>query len=289
MANLLMVILEDVEKLPKLLAAWKRIGVPGVTLLHSVGGYRAESWLNRVGLGGLSRLFEGEIQQRTLLSVIDDDVLLERAIAEADEAVDGFDRPHSGILFVVPVARTLGLKKWTQTREHPSPTPPPMSPETLKHKTVADIMDVLKLAPAVVRVDDSLEQVIRTMLAHADVQVVAVVNEVDRLVGLIDVFTLADTFLLTFFPEEFLSHMTSLEQVEAFAQHTHIKQAADIMLEPAWVQLDDSVAKAFHIMHERRLVGLPVVDEGYHVIGYINLLELMSVCMRTRKEEQGRE
>lgn len=289
MANLLVVILEDLEKLPELMAAWKRIGVPGVTLLHSVGGYKAESWLRRMGLGGLGRLLEGgEVTQRTLLSVIDDDDLLEQAIAEADEVVDGFDRPHSGILFVVPVSRALGLRKWTQKaspdvqKEEAAPTRPRMD------QTVADIMAVLRLEPTVVHVDDPLEKVIRSMLTHPQVQVVAVVNEVDRLVGLIDVFTLADAFLLTVFPEAFLSHMTELEQVEEFARRTHIKQASDIMQEPAWVHVEDNIADAFRVLHERKLSGIPVVDEHYHVTGYISLLELMGVCIGVPPKEERR-
>jgi CBS-domain-containing membrane protein len=32
-------------------------------------------------------------------------------------------------------------------------------------------------------------------------------------------------------------------------------------------------------MHDHHLPGLPVVDDEYHVVGYINLLELMAVCI----------
>jgi hypothetical protein len=32
-------------------------------------------------------------------------------------------------------------------------------------------------------------------------------------------------------------------------------------------------------MHDHDLPGLPVVDDRYHVTGYINLLELMAVCL----------
>ena len=106
---MLIVILHDLERLPAVLEAWKSIGVPGVTLTKSVGGYQAESWLDRIGLG---RIFEHEeAQQRVLISVIPNEDLLERAISEADEIVGGFDRPDSGILFAVPVSHALGIQK----------------------------------------------------------------------------------------------------------------------------------------------------------------------------------
>lgn len=287
MAQLLVVILHDLARLPALLTAWKEVGVPGVTLLHSLGGYQAESWLRRMGLGGLGRLLErGEVQQRTLLSLIADEALLERAIAVADEVVQGFDRPDSGVLFVVPVSRALGLRKWGEpTGEGVEAPPPTRIPLTIDRTTpVSTIVDVLRLEPAIVRADAPLEAVVNKMLAHYPVHLACVVNEEERLVGVIDVVTLADVALLAMFPEEFLSELTVLEQVEDFARRTQIRRAADIMLDPAWVRMDDTVQDAFHVIHQRKLPGVPVVDDRYHVIGYINLLELLGACLRIKRE-----
>ncbi|MBT4754242.1 MAG: hypothetical protein HON98_00985, partial [Chloroflexi bacterium] len=47
-----------------------------------------------------------EVQTRTLIAVIEDENLLNQAIAEAERVVGGFDRPNSGLLFVLPVARS---------------------------------------------------------------------------------------------------------------------------------------------------------------------------------------
>jgi hypothetical protein len=64
MSHLLVVILDDLERMADLLKAWQAIGVPGVTILESVGGYRVSTWLSRVGLGALDRLFEAEEVRR---------------------------------------------------------------------------------------------------------------------------------------------------------------------------------------------------------------------------------
>lgn len=288
MTYLLVVILEDLERLPALLKAWRRIGVPGVTLLSSVGGYRAETWLTRVGLGGLSRLFEGgEVKQRTLLSLIDDDTLLEQAIAEADRVVEGFDRPHSGILFVLPVARALGLKKWGPEEAEAAPPEPAVEARVVagvdRSQTVADLMDVLDLTPVIVSADAPLEEIVSAMLAEPDVFVACVVNEEKHLIGLIDTVTLADAFLLHIFPEEFLSELSQLKDVEEFARRTRTRKAADIMREPVWVKVTDTIERAFHLLHKHRLPGIPVVDDHYHVVGYINLLELMGLCLQASR------
>ncbi len=291
MAYLLVVILEDLNRLPQLLKAWRSIGVPGVTLLSSVGGYRTETWLARMGLSALSRLLEGgEVKQRMLLSLIEDEELLERAIAEADAIVEGFDRPHSGILFVLPVHHALGVRKRGQRGEEALPGQEvseaeealPAPPRNLlRDQTVADLMEVLDLTPVVVSTDASLEEIIGAMLAEPDVSVACVVNEEKRLVGLIDAVTLADAFLLTIFPEEYLSELSDLKEVEEFARRTGMRQAADIMREPVWVKVTDTIQQAFHLLHKHKLPGIPVVDDRYRVVGYINLLELMGLCVRS--------
>jgi hypothetical protein len=60
MTHLLIIILDDLERMPTLLQAWRAIGVPGVTILESVGANRAITWFGRVGLGALDRLFEAD-------------------------------------------------------------------------------------------------------------------------------------------------------------------------------------------------------------------------------------
>ena len=112
MTHLLAVILDDLEHMPYLLKAWWAIGVPGVTILESVGADRASKWLSRMGLEALDRLFEAKgVSRRTLLAAIEDEDLLARAIAEAERVVGGFDRPHSGLLLALPVAQARGLHK----------------------------------------------------------------------------------------------------------------------------------------------------------------------------------
>jgi CBS domain-containing protein len=56
--------------------------------------------------------------------------------------------------------------------------------------------------------------------------------------------------------------------------------AGDAMQAPAWVKRGERVKDAFKRMHENRLPGLPMVDERYRVVGYINLLGLLAMCLQ---------
>lgn len=280
MYHLLIVILDDLHVLPDLLKAWREAGVPGVTILQSAGGYRTETWLARMGLGALERLFEAEeVRRRTVLALVDDEEVLARAIAEAERVVGGFDRPHSGLLMVLPVSQALGLKK-----RPPEARPllePALRPEwAMRRDTpVGEAAAILHLEPTLVPADLPLDQVALAMLKRPHVQVACVVSEDGRLIGVLSLQDLADDLFFHILPEEFLSEVRDLKQVVEFADRSRTRTAADAMKEPVWVRQSETVKEAFKRMHEHRLTGLPIVDDRYHVVGYVNLLELLVSCL----------
>ncbi len=51
---------------------------------------------------------------------------------------------------------------------------------------------------------------------------------------------------------------------------------------PVWVKRGETVQEAFKQMHENKLPGLPIVDKRYQVIGYVNLLELLSLSIKVK-------
>jgi CBS domain-containing protein len=287
MVHLLIVILDDLSTMPRIFAAWRKIGLPGATILQSAGAYRATTWLSRVGLGALDRLFDSEeVRRRTLLMAVEDDELLEKAIAEAEQAVGGFDRPNSGLLLVLPVAQVRGIHK-VQPKPQPEKLPLAIRSEWALHRDmcVGDVMQILRLEAALVRQDAPLDEVARVILAHPRVPVVAVVNEEGRLIGILNVHTVADGLFFHIMPEEFLSKVIDLDDVMKFAAQSGMRSAEDAMLPPISVKSTDKVRDAFKRMHEHDLVGLPVVDDRYHVIGYIDLLELMAACLDSQADQ----
>jgi CBS domain-containing protein len=275
-----MVIIDDLECLPELLQAWRAIGVPGATILESAGAYRVESWLSRVGLSGLDRLFESrEVRRRTLIAAIEDDDLLTQAVAETERVMGGFDRPDSGLLLVLPVTQVKGLHK-VLPKPVQETLPPAVIPNwvALRDKPIEKALAILNLEPTIVSPDTPLDETSCLMLAHPNVHVVCVVAEDGRLVGLLGLRELADDVFFHIMPEEFLSEIHDLEEAMKYAQRSSMRTARDAMREPVWVKGDETVKIAFKRMHEHRLSGIPVVDDRYHVIGYINLLELLGFC-----------
>lgn len=291
MAHLLLLVIDDMAVLPALLEAWQSVGVPGVTILQSAGAYRTQKWLRRMGLSALDRLFDSEeTSRRTLLAAIEEDAVLERAVAEAERLVGGFERPGSGLLLVLPVSRALGLHKAPPMEvDARSYEAPQLDWLAWRKKSAAEVARLFALQPVLVRRDTALEQIPQALMAQPGVQVVCVTSEDDVLVGLLPLSDLADALLFHEMPEEFLSEVTDLEGVIEFAERSRVRTAGDVMKPPVWVRQDEPLKLAFRRMHQHQLLGLPVVDETYHIVGYISLLALLLAACGLPSFPSGRD
>jgi CBS domain-containing protein len=303
--TLLVVILHDIDRLPKLLKAWRRVGVPGATILPSAGSHDAENMAQRSGLGIFMRLFDQEKSpQRTVLSIIDKPETLEVAIAEAERVVKGFDSPRSGILFTIPIGDVLGLQKWA------SPEKPVVIEEqelfergterllqwfeedvkerygeealldwTRQRETpISEIVPLIDLKPTVVKVNTSLTEVMYQLLASPGMPAACVVNNEDRLMGVIPIKALADVLMIPVMPESYISDPDEYDKALQYAdiKQTHI--AANVMKDPIYVSEEETLEKAYQRMKEHNLSGLPVVDKNYHIKGFITLLGFLALC-----------
>jgi CBS domain-containing protein len=290
--HLLAIILDDLEKLPALLASWREIGV-GATLVDSQGGYRVSSWLDRVGLGGINRLLGGQRihPQRLVLSLILDNDLLEQAVARAEQILEGFHRPKSGILFVLPVGRILGLDKPLTGQAVEEPASPQRRTGGIDPRTtVSEALEILGLEPSVVRPDDPISRVVEVMRFHPSVNVVGVINEEDRLIGLIDTTTLSEILFFLVFPGSFIAELHDRQTVLEFFKRPHdAKTAGDIMQPPEFIHTHDTLYEAFRVLQQRKLEGIPVLDSHNKVTGYIHLIDLMAMYVQDDVKGEGAE
>ena len=114
MTHLLVYVMDNLQQCPDVLDAWEEAGATGVTILESTGLARLRSAM-RDDLPLLPSLQDllgsRELHHRTLLTVIEDEATLERVIATTEQIIGDFTRRNTGLLFVVPVSRVLGLEK----------------------------------------------------------------------------------------------------------------------------------------------------------------------------------
>jgi CBS-domain-containing membrane protein len=81
-------------------------------------------------------------------------------------------------------------------------------------------------------------------------------------------------------PEEFLGEISDMDDVLEYAQHIRARTAADIMLEPVALHVNQTVRDAFEVMHKAHVNGLPIVDDKSRVTGYVDQLEMLMVWVQ---------
>lgn len=115
MQKLVVLITSRVEECHTVGEAWQKAGAPGVTLIESYGLRRIQEASRSLEvLPGMLSLLEilretDEIRSMILLSVVEAPQV--DALVTATEAILGdLNIPNTGVLFVLDVARTVGLR-----------------------------------------------------------------------------------------------------------------------------------------------------------------------------------
>jgi CBS domain-containing protein len=156
------------------------------------------------------------------------------------------------------------------------------SRESITSQTaIADADRLLTAEAVVVHRHDNLEIIAQRAVDNPICRVLSVVDEEEHLVGLIPIRILVNDIFLKIVPEEFLGEIADLDAALQYASHIAARTASDIMIEPVSVRPTETVRTAFERMHHSRMNGLPICDPDGRVIGYLDMLELLLVWIRS--------
>jgi len=118
MMQMILFILHEKSKLMEVLDSWNNVGVNGITILPSTSAGRlCAADLLRDDLPlmpSFDDLMETpEIFNRTLITIVDGDEMVDRVIEATVSVVGDLDEPNTGILSVIPLNRVYGLNRKT--------------------------------------------------------------------------------------------------------------------------------------------------------------------------------
>lgn len=108
---MLIMVLDDTAHLNDVLTAWDKAGVGGVTIIESTGINRVlQRHSADMAFVGFSQMFgSGRVGHNTLFTVIDSLEMAETAVAATEIVLGDLSKPDTGIIFVLPVAKTWGM------------------------------------------------------------------------------------------------------------------------------------------------------------------------------------
>ena len=107
--KLLVFILNKEEYLEEVLEAYVEAGVAGATLLDSEGMGRFLAYEVPLFAGFKEFMKGNKPYNKTIISVIRNESVIERVKQLVDEVVGGIDNPGTGIMFTLPVDWVTGL------------------------------------------------------------------------------------------------------------------------------------------------------------------------------------
>jgi CBS domain-containing protein len=117
----------------------------------------------------------------------------------------------------------------------------------------------------VVNIEATIDNIINSISRNPASRSVYVVDDKDKLVGIISVQRVLNILGERYIQEDIIP---SLSQIMA-------KRAKDIMLEPKWVSPEDDIEEALKIAVKYNLQDIPVVRDG-RIVGNLDCFEIIN-------------
>lgn len=114
--HMVVLVLDDIDKLTDIFDAWRNLGITGVTVANSTGMHRLKRQFGRDDLPlmpSLRSLFEMEedIMHRMVFAVLPSGIDYEDVLDATEQVLGDLNEPETGVCFVVPVIAVRGLDK----------------------------------------------------------------------------------------------------------------------------------------------------------------------------------
>lgn len=116
MPTMVVLVLDNVDRLEDVLAAWWEAGAPGITILESSGVAR---YFARHGVPDDLPIFPSlssfmahrETHHRTLFAVLPDGFVVERLFDATEAVLGSLSQPDNGIMFALPILHARGHQR----------------------------------------------------------------------------------------------------------------------------------------------------------------------------------
>lgn len=148
------------------------------------------------------------------------------------------------------------------------------STDQARHTPVWVCQQLLEIEPLLVGLDDDLLTVMRRAAAQPETRLIGVIDGSGVLVGVLPTLRIVESVIARVVPESLLGDIADMKDVAQFGHTLDARTAGEAMLVPASIRPEATISQAFHLMHQRHLSGLYVVDAVGRPNGYLDVLEL---------------
>ncbi|MGZ8438256.1 MAG: CBS domain-containing protein [Candidatus Limnocylindrales bacterium] len=156
-----------------------------------------------------------------------------------------------------------------------SPPEAPLGPRS----TIRLAVGRLAIEPVLVAAGDPLDVVIRRAGTAPATRVLGVVDAAGVLVGVVKSHDLVAAILGRLAPGALLTKIYDADGMAEYGRYVDATVAGDLARPPAALPETATLAEAVHLMYQRELSGVYVVDAAGRPVGYLDGLELAAAVV----------
>lgn len=115
MSQIVVLVTPQTDRIHHIGDAWEAAGASGVTVIESYGLHRLREAGQMAavppGILSMIELLRSQDQASVCMFSVVPEALVDALVAAADQALGGLDYPNHGILFVLELARSVGVRE----------------------------------------------------------------------------------------------------------------------------------------------------------------------------------
>ncbi len=131
--------------------------------------------------------------------------------------------------------------------------------------------------PLTMKMDESVENVIKTFARFPDLRGIFIVNNHDEFFGVITRFELLQWIKFKIVAINEIDYEWKLvHDIKKYVLPTQASELINRNSAQAYLTMDDPIEKALRLMTENNLIDLPIIDHDGKIIGDIKLSDLLN-------------
>lgn len=154
--------------------------------------------------------------------------------------------------------------------------------------TLKEADEIARVEASVVTLNATLPEMVQKVIENPRIRTLCVVDQEQKLVGIIPSRTLDDDVFRRIVPEKFIQRHYGAKKLLKHIAGPELT-AESIMNRPQFVKQNSTLAETLRIMYENDLEGIPIVDEELQVVGYVDMHEILAVWLEASKKTEPAE
>ena len=154
--------------------------------------------------------------------------------------------------------------------------------------TLKEAGEVTRAEASVVELNATLPEMVQKVIDNPRVRTLCVVDQGQKLVGIIPSRTLDDDVFRRIVPEKFIQRHYGAKKLLKYFAGPELN-AESVMRHAQFAKLNATLAEVLRILYENDLEGIPIVDDELKIVGYVDMHEILAVWLKASKKSEPAE